>query len=236
MRKKHFFCENLLIVCLCISICFSGLVLEIYILMASNFKNTITCVGMLFVLWGGYIVVWMKLKKQGFGAKIISPYVIKSNYEDFKQVLERMELIFDSYKKCCLLDGQIVYFANKRVKRLEIRNFVFKFDLLNYKEFIQLGRSATKAIKKSLSDESESSITSNWKKVRLNIVVVKKINDDAELLVNQNANLLFGRHEPILNVVYDISKKNVIIPAHFGLTNYLIYNKLYCILNKCFRQ
>jgi len=145
-----------------------------------------------------------------------------------------MELFFDSYKECCILDEQIVYFANKRVKRLEIRNFVFKFDLLNYKEFIQLGKSATKTIKKSLSDEFESSITSTWKKVRLNIVVVKQINADVELLVNQNANFLFGRHEPILNVVYDVSKRNVIIPAHFGLTNYLIYNKLYRMLKKCF--
>jgi len=183
---------------------------------------------------GGYIAIWINLKNQGFGARIISPYIIKSNYEDFKQVLEHMELFFDSYKECCILDEQIVYFANKRVKRLEIRNFVFKFDLLNYKEFIQLGKSATKTIKKSLSDEFESSITSTWKKVRLNIVVVKQINADVELLVNQNANFLFGRHEPILNVVYDVSKRNVIIPAHFGLTNYLIYNKLYRMLKKCF--
>jgi len=63
MRKKHFFCENLLIVCLCISICFSGLILEIYTLTSSNLKNTIICVGMLFILWGGVYCNLDKFKK-----------------------------------------------------------------------------------------------------------------------------------------------------------------------------
>lgn len=221
---------------MCISLCLSGLITEICVLRASDIVDVLKGICFLSVIWGIMFWIFYKLKNQGYRRQSLPPYVIKADYENFEALAEHIATFFKTRQTNYNFHNKKVIFNILKSKNLVIRNFIYDFDVFSCEKFAEAERLSVKEINKLPDYKKNISLTSKYKYIRLNIIVVKNLNEEIVSTVNQNADYAFSRVEPILNTVYDASRSEFLIPAHFGLSNYTTYNKLYYTLEKCIKK
>ncbi len=72
------------------------------------------------------------------------------------------------------------------------------------------------------------------KPVRVNIIMVKNMNEELYDIISNNANALFARVEGIMNVAVSLADEKVYIPAHFGMNGSANYRRLFYVMERLF--
>ena len=163
------------------------------------------------------------LKRIGFEKNEIEPYVF---YLQNNQSNSFEEFI----KEATFFDTQSGY-AFVKSKGLHLRISLLKFDSLSKKNLSSRKKALNAKINKIRPNQNHSNL-SNMNRIRINFYFVHKINEYCQTIMAQNANNLFSRVEPILNVVVSEQEKIIIIPAHFGLNNFILYKRVVAYIKK----
>ncbi len=234
-QNRYFLIENLIVFALIEEIIGIGLMIDIIIhIFTDNIGIRITW----FIALVSWCVLWaipfFVASINHLGRERIEPNVLQTT--DLEKYLKNLAEYFSAEKESIsenVSDAVSYLLAKKRGTEFRIL-FVHMKDF-DKKEYDKVKRRANRYINNK-HDISQYTALSGPRKMRVNIIIVDQENDQTDKISEQNADRLFSRVEPILNVIACVSSHCIKVPAHFGINGIYDYNKIWNILKQTLRQ
>ena len=155
----------------------------------------------------------------------IKPFVYYSNYENCEDIESRISKHTGKDAKSIEINNKFfssywifsTLFTDYRILLLPVDDF-------DKKSYTAIKKECNQKINKEESISQEIPLSKISRLARINIIFAKAMNQELEKIINADADFLFGRVEPILNVV--ICDRRIYIPRHTGISRYGKYYRV----------
>ncbi len=233
-QNRYFLIENLIVFALIAEIIGIGLMIEFIINIFINNEE----IGF---IWFIALVSWCALwstpffvaNKNQLGRERIEPNVLETT--DLEKYLKNFAEYFSAEEVISENVSDAVSYLLAKKRGTEFRILFVHMKDFDKKEYDKVKRRANRYINNK-HDVSQYTALSGPRKMRVNIIVVDQENDQTDKISEQNADRLFSRVEPILNVIACVGNGCIKVPAHFGINGIYDYNKIWNILKQTLRQ
>ncbi len=226
--------ENLIVFALIAEIIGIGLMVELIINIFINNEE----IGLIwFIAMGSWCVLWsipfFVAGINHLGRERIEPNVLQTT--DLEKYLKNFAEYFSAEEVISENVSDAVSYLLAKKRGTEFRILFVRMKDFDKKEYDKVKRRANRYINNK-HDISQYTALSGPRKMRVNIIIVDQENDQTDKISEQNADRLFSRVEPILNVIACVSSHCIKVPAHFGINGIYDYNKIWNILKQTLRQ
>ncbi len=167
------------------------------------------------------------------GRERIEPNVLQTT--DLEKYLKNFSEYFSAEEVISENVSDAVSYLLAKKRGTEFRILFVRMKDFDKKEYDKVKRRANRYINNK-HDISQYTALSGPRKMRVNIIIVDQENDQTDKISEQNADRLFSRVEPILNVIACVSSSCIKVPAHFGIDGIYSYNKIWGILKRTHKQ
>lgn len=233
MQRKFFLIEFLSLFVIILSLVLSGIVITLLI---SDFKIIFLII--LVTTWG-FTVFWFyyytKIGFKGikFGCDWLPPNIFQLQNMKHDDLTEKLSRYFKSEWNIIKDDeNETISYMLAEKGGLKLRILSLRPEKFDKETFKEIKQSSNRRINKQNNISDETPIGEEHKPVRINFVILDAPNEYSDELSTRNADTLFGRVEGILPLFFYENEGVLCFPAHFGLSAFTKYNKLYRIIER----
>lgn len=156
-------------------------------------------------------IYWKHLLSQGADSRYVEPYIVELNFSSKENLYSKIE-------NCVELIPMYenVKYGYKKGRR-NIRLFITEMPEYNEQEYENIDGKMVRNAIENHGMKTELNRQEMYKAIRLNILLLEKFNDEAYKSAKKNA--LYGTQNPesVIDVIADIEKKKLYIPAYWGI-------------------
>lgn len=222
---KVFLFQCFILLMICVSLTVFGIAIEL-LCAGYSFAKLFGVLGLFIAI----AIIWIVLIRWGkrlcFGQRIVKPYSFDTELDGYNQLINKLESETNE-KIMNMIQNDVWHFSYIccRFHGIKIRFLLSNTENFDLREYKRLKKSCNAKINK-VHKIRQISRLGQKPKVRVNIIY-SDTPDDFDCIIeylSRNADELFSRVEPILNV--GICGKKVYIPKHLGFSCFNIYYKV----------